>query len=224
MPIRAALFDFDGTLADSFSAITASTNHVRQRYGLPDLPEAVIRRYVGLGLPNLMETLVPNAPTAEAVAAYREHHPTVMLSGTRLMPGVAETLQELRRRGVRMAVCSNKAVRFTKQLVEAFGLQPDFAAVLGPEDAGATKPDPSMLLEAVRRLGIPKAETVYVGDMAVDVHTARAAGITVWLVPGGAAGTESATEAGPERVLKGFAELLDLIPPISPTAGNASCE
>jgi phosphoglycolate phosphatase len=222
MPIRAALFDFDGTLADSFSAITASTNHVRRRYGLPDLPEDVIRRYVGLGLPNLMETLVPNAPTADAVAAYREHHPTVMLSGTKLMPGVTETVPELRRRGVRMAVCSNKAVRFTKQLVEAFGLQPDFAAVLGPEDAGAPKPDPSMLLEAVRRLEIPKAETVYVGDMAVDVHTAQAAGITVWLVPGGAAGTESAMAAGPDRVLKGIKELLELIPSPPETGGEGT--
>jgi len=212
MPFRAALFDFDGTLADSFAAITASTNHVRRRYGLPDLPEQEIRRYVGLGLTNLMETLVPNAPPAAAVAAYREHHPTVMVTGTRLMPGVAETLLALRGRGVRMAVCSNKAVQFTRRLVDALGLAADFEAVLGPEDVGAPKPDPSMLLEAARRLGIPKAETVYVGDMAVDVHTARAADITVWLVPGGAAGQESATAAGPDRVLTGFKELVELIP------------
>lgn len=212
MPFRAALFDFDGTLADSFAAIAASTNHVRRRYGLPDLTEAEVRRYVGLGLENLMETLVPNAPTAAAVAAYREHHPTVMVAGTRLMPGVAGAVPELRRRGVRMAVCSNKAVQFTRRLVEALGLGSDFEAVLGPEDVGAPKPDPSMLLEAVRRLGIPKEESVYVGDMAVDVHTARAAGITVWLVPGGATGQESATAAGPDRVLDRFAEVLELIP------------
>jgi phosphoglycolate phosphatase len=212
MPIRAALFDFDGTLADSFAGITASTNHVRRRYGLPELPEAVVREYVGLGLPNLMETLVPNAPTADAVAAYREHHPSVMIAGTRLLPGVADTLAELHRRGIRQAVCSNKSVRFTRQLVDALGLASLFDAVLGPEDAGAHKPDPSMLLEAVRRLGIPKEETIYVGDMAVDVHTGRAAGIPVWLVPGGATGRESAADAGPDRILTGFPELLDRIP------------
>lgn len=212
MPIRAALFDFDGTLADSFDAITASTNHVRRRYGLPDLPESVVRRYVGLGLPNLMETLVPTAPTADAVAAYREHHPGVMVAETKLMPGVADTLAALRRRGVRLAVCSNKTVRFTRRLVDALGLADTFDAVLGPEDVTAPKPDPSMLLEAVRRLGIPKAETVYVGDMAVDVQTAKAAGVRVWLVPGGATGRESATAAGPDRVLTGFAEVAELIP------------
>src|SRR5436190_1164809 len=88
--IKAVLFDFDGTLADSFAAITASTNHVRTHYGLPELAEAVIREYVGLGLPVLMGQLVPNAPTDEAVSLYRRHHPTVMAASTRLMPGAAE--------------------------------------------------------------------------------------------------------------------------------------
>jgi phosphoglycolate phosphatase len=211
MPTRAVLFDFDGTLADSFPAITASTNHVRTSYGLPPVPEAVVREYVGLGLPNLMEALVPGAPTADAVARYRAHHSSVMLAGTRLMPGVAETLAGLFRRGVKMAVCSNKAVHFTKQLVRELGLAEMFDAVLGPEDVGRPKPDPAMLLEAVRRLGVPKDETVYVGDMAVDVHTAKAAGIAVWLVPGGASGRESPTAAGPDRVLTGIAEMLELI-------------
>jgi phosphoglycolate phosphatase len=211
MPVRAALFDFDGTLADSFAAITASTNHVRTRYGLPPVPEATVREYVGLGLANLMEELVPTAPTAEAVAAYREHHPTVMLTHTTLFPGVADTLAVLRRRGLRTAVCSNKAVHFTKQLVAALGLADVFDEVLGPEDVGRPKPDPAMLLEAVRRLGVAKDEAVYVGDMAVDVHTAKAAGIAVWLVPGGAAGRESPTAAGPDRVLGTFADLAGLL-------------
>jgi len=68
IPTRAVLFDFDGTLADSFAAITASTNHVRQSYGMPPLPESLVRQYVGYGLPNLMETLVPGTLTDEAVA------------------------------------------------------------------------------------------------------------------------------------------------------------
>ncbi|MFO0846986.1 MAG: HAD-IA family hydrolase [Gemmataceae bacterium] len=212
MTVRAALFDFDGTLADSFEAITASTNHVRELYGLPPLAEAEVRVYVGLGLDHLMRTLVPTAPPADAVAAYRAHHPSVMVDGTRLLPGVADTLAGLHRRGLRLAVCSNKAVRFTRALVEAFGLAPVFDAVLGPEDVGAPKPDPAMLVEALRRLGATAAEAVYVGDMAVDVHTAKAAGVPVWLVLGGAAGVEDAAAAGPDRVLASFAELLDLLP------------
>ena len=91
MTIRAVLFDFDGTLADSFAAITASTNHVRGIYGLPAIPESTVREHVGLGLANLMQTLAPQAETADAVAAYHAHHPSVMAAGTKLFPGVRET-------------------------------------------------------------------------------------------------------------------------------------
>lgn len=213
MTVRAALFDFDGTLADSFAAITASTNHVRTSYGLPELPESEVRRYVGYGLDNLMETLVPVAPVAEAVARYRAHHQQIMLTETRLMPGVAETIPELARRGYRMGVCSNKRVEFTRQLVAAIGLGSHFPAVLGPDDVGQRpKPDPAMLLEGLTRLGVTAGEAVYVGDMAVDVQTAKAAGVPVWLVPGGAAGWDDALAAGPDRVLTSFAEMLELLP------------
>jgi phosphoglycolate phosphatase len=213
--MKAALFDFDGTLADSFAAITASTNHVRESYGLPPLPEPEVRGYVGYGLPHLMQTLVPVAPVDEAVARYRAHHQGAMLAGTRLMPGVAEAIPELARRGYRMAVCSNKRVEFTRQLVDALGLGPHFAAVLGPEDVGGRpKPDPAMLLEGLTRLKVSRDEAVYVGDMAVDVHTAKAAGVPVWLVLGGAAGHESAAAAGPDRVLASFAEVLNLLPEV----------
>src|SRR5262249_20363907 len=115
MPITAALFDFDGTLADSFVAITSSTNHTREHYGLPPLPEAEVRKYVGYGLANLMSDLVPGAPVDEAVAVYRTHHAGVMIPETKLMPGVAETIPELARRGLLLGVCSNKRVEFTRE-------------------------------------------------------------------------------------------------------------
>ncbi|HVK17047.1 MAG TPA: HAD-IA family hydrolase [Fimbriiglobus sp.] len=213
MPTRAVLFDFDGTLADSFGAIAASTNHVRRTYGLPELPEREVRRHVGLGLEQLMADLVPNAPTDAAVALYREHHATVMLAGTKPMPGVLDTVATLASRGYRLAVCSNKRVEFTRNLVDHLGLRPAIAETLGPDDVGGrAKPDPAMLLEALRRLGDSPAEAVYVGDMAVDVHAARAAGVPVWLVLGGAAGLESAEDSGPDRVLGSFAELANLLP------------
>jgi 2-phosphoglycolate phosphatase len=212
MPFRAALFDFDGTLADSFAAITASTNHVRISYALPALDESVVRQFVGFGLPHLMGELVPGADPDEAVRRYREHHPSVMVSGTSLMPGVRDTIPELHRRGLQLAVCSNKAVQFTKQLVEAFGYASIMREVLGPEDVdGRAKPDPAMVIECLRRIGVSTAEAVYVGDMSIDVKTAKAAGMTCWLVPGGAAGQESAEAAGPDRVLTGFDELLQLL-------------
>ncbi|MBA4191377.1 MAG: hypothetical protein C0467_25640 [Planctomycetaceae bacterium] len=213
MQFCAALFDFDGTLADSFAAITSSTNHVRTLYGLPPLPEAEVRVHVGYGLDDLLRVLVPVAPVAESIVKYRSHHQIAMLTETKLMPGVAETIPELARRGFRMAVCSNKRVEFTRELVRALGLDSYFTAVLGPEDVGnQPKPHPAMLHEGLTRVGASSSEAVYVGDMAVDVHTAKAAGLPVWLVLGGAAGHEDAAACGPDRVLAHFAEMLSLLP------------
>ena len=212
MPVRAALFDFDGTLADSFAAITASTNHVRQSFGLPELTETEVRGYVGHGLENLMEELCPGFDPAEAVRRYREHHPTVMVTGTRLFPGVADTLTALQTRGIKMAVCSNKAVAFTRSLVQSLGLGELMPVVLGPEDAGGKpKPDPTMLLAACERLGVSVSDAVYVGDMSVDVLAGKAAGIPVWLVNVGQAGTDDPTTLGPAKVLGEFRELTELV-------------
>jgi phosphoglycolate phosphatase len=210
MPIRAVLFDFDGTLADSFAPIAASTNSVRASYGLPPLPESEVRKYVGYGLTHLMTDLVPGAPVDEAVARYRAHHETVMIPQTRLMPGVAEVIPELARRGLCLGVCSNKRVEFTRQLVRALGLQEYFTCVLGPEDVGnRAKPDPAMLLEGLHRLEVSPPEAVYVGDMVVDVRTGRAAGVPVWIVcSDGPDGFAPVDGAAPDRVLRSFAELL----------------
>lgn len=211
-PVRAVLFDFDGTLADSFAAIAASTNHVRRSFGFPELTEAEVRAYVGHGLEHLMAELCPGCDTAEAVRRYREHHPSVMVSGTRLFPGVADTLHTLHARGLKLGVCSNKAVAFTRSLVESLGMGGVMTAVFGPEDAGGKpKPDPTMLLAACERLGVTPAETVYVGDMSVDVLAGRAAGMPVWLVNVGLAGSDDPTTLGPAKVLGEFRELVELV-------------
>jgi len=214
VPVRAVLFDFDGTLADSFAAITACTNHVRGPFGMSELPESMVRGFVGHGLEHLMRMLVPSVNPAAAVATYRAHHATIARTMTKLLPGVAETTDTLRHRGYRLAVCSNKAVGFTNDLTDHFFPAGTFDAVLGPEDVPAPKPDPAMLLEGCRRLGVSETDAVYVGDMAVDVETGHRAKVTTWLVPGGATGTDAAIAAGPARVLRSFAELLALLPPI----------
>ena len=104
------------------AAITASTNFTRGRFGLPPLPEEVIRAEVGYGLPQLVAKLVPAALPDEAVAVYSAHHATVCAGLTVLYPGVAETLAKLYAMGLRMAVCSNKRVAFTKHLVDPHAL------------------------------------------------------------------------------------------------------
>jgi phosphoglycolate phosphatase len=210
-PLRAVLFDFDGTLADSYPAITASVNHVRAAHGLAPLGVDDVRPHVGRGPELLMDSTVGQGAVARNLSLYRAHHPSVMREGTKLLPGVVAALEDLRHRGLRLAVCSNKPVKFTRQLLEWLGMTESFEVVLGPEDVPSPKPAPDMLLLALRRLGVPAGEALYVGDMVVDIQTARAAGVSVWVVPTGSDERTTLEAAGPDRILDGFNELPGLI-------------
>ncbi len=199
--LRAVLFDFDGTLGDSYPAIASSVNHVRALHHLGPLSLDEVRRHVGRGAEYLLAQTVPGGDIAADTAAYRAHHPSVLRSGTRLMPGAAEALETLHRRGLRLGVCSNKPVAFTRELIAYLGVGRWLDVVLGPEDVARPKPAPDMLLAALDRLHLAPKEVLYVGDMAVDVETARAAGVPIWIVPTGSDEPETVARAGPDRLL-----------------------
>jgi phosphoglycolate phosphatase len=205
--LEAVIFDFDGTLVDSYQAITASVNHVRAAHNLPPLSEPEVRRCVGRGPAYLLQHTVPDTNLDQDMALYRAHHPSVLRSGTRLLPNVAETLNTLQKAGLRMAVCSNKPGDFTRQLLVYLGLAPLIEVVIGPEDAARIKPAPDMLLAALRQLHITPAEALYVGDMVVDIQTARAAGVKVWVIPTGSDDRTTLQSAAPDRILEDFREL-----------------
>jgi len=204
---RTVLFDFDGTLADSYAAITASVNHVRSHHGLPALPEGRVRTLVGHGLLQLMEDIIPGGNPEVDAERYRAHHPTVMYPLTHLLPGVGEALRRLHASGVKMAVCSNKPVAITRKLIESLAIHQYFDAAYGPEDSGNPKPDPAMVFLAMKKLGAKSDESLYVGDMPVDIETARNAGIAVWVVPTGSSDEETLRQAKPDKIMKSMAEL-----------------
>lgn len=208
---RAVLFDFDGTLADSYPAITASVNHVRARHGLPPLSEPEVRRHVGRGAGYLLQHTVPGGSLEADSAAYRAHHPSVLRSGTRLLPGAAEALNALHERGLLLGICSNKPVGFTRELVAYLGIASYLNVVVGPEDVPRAKPAPDMLCAALSRLQVAAEEALYIGDMTVDIQTARGAGVSVWVVPTGSDEIDTLRQAHPDRLLQGLGDLPALL-------------
>ncbi|GBD37273.1 Phosphoglycolate phosphatase [bacterium HR36] len=210
-PLQAVIFDFDGTLADSFDAITCSVNHVRSQYGLPPLPVEEVRRHVGRGAFHLLSQTVPGIPPQTALECYRQHHEQVMYTLTRLMPGAAEAVAQLAQVGVKLAVCSNKPVSFTRRLLDHFLPIGSIAVVLGPEDVPRAKPAPDMLVEALRRLQVAPAHAVYVGDMDVDIETARQAGVRIIAVATGAQSAAYLAAAHPDGMIASLTELPDYL-------------
>jgi phosphoglycolate phosphatase len=204
----AVCFDFDGTLVDNFDAIAATVNHVRAVHNLQPLTTAEVKPFVGRGIDHLVAHTVPGGTTNEDSACYRAYFPKVMCQGTNLLPGAAETLAHLHGLGKRLALCSNKLSQFSRELLHYLHIADYFSAVLGPEDVGKPKPAPDMLLAAMRSLGIPPARTLYVGDMAVDIQTARAAEVCVWVVATGPEDRAVLNAAKPDRLLDSLRELI----------------
>jgi len=202
------LFDFDGTLADSYAAIAASVNHVRALRGHADLSVEEVTRFVGRGPDYLLTHTIPDCRLDEDYAAYRAHHPSVMIALTQLLPGASQLLNLLKRANKKIGLCSNKPRIFSQELLKHLETADLFDIVLGLEDVRSPKPAPDMLLTALARLGLPKEQVLYVGDMTVDIQTARGAGVCVWIVATGSDERQVLLDARPDRLLSGLPEMV----------------
>ncbi len=210
MTFRAAVFDLDGTLLDSYEGIHDALSDVLARFGRPSVTVEETRRLVGHGLEALVARVLPEELRADAAAHFRFRYKVNAPKLTKLMPGAELVVSELWRRGVRLAIASNKPAVFSRQLLAGFGLEELFTFVGGPDLGFPEKPDPAMVLAALRTMRASPAETLYVGDMTVDVATARAAGLPVAVVPLGSSTREELEALRPDHLLPALSDVLAL--------------
>jgi phosphoglycolate phosphatase len=191
--VRAVLFDLDGTLLDSAPDLAAAANRMLAELGMAPRDPGVIATYIGKGIPRLVERTLTGVLDATADAAvfaralpiYERYYAEE--SGRRSVPfpGVVDGLRMLREAGLPLACITNKAERFTVDLLERTGLSGFFGAVVCGDTVARKKPDPEPVLAACARLGVRAPEALMIGDSANDVQAARAAGCPVWCVPYG---------------------------------------
>ena len=204
------MFDLDGTLVDSQRDLTESVNATRAWLGLGPLPREDVARYVGNGAPVLIQRALPNASEEDwsrglkyFLEYYREH----MLDSTRLYPGVREALDDLHAGGIPMAVLTNKPIRFTLQMLEGLRLDLHFFRVYGGNSFPEKKPDPTGLNALIAESRADRERTIMVGDSAVDVQTARNAGVRACGVRWGFQ-PETFTSSPPDFLIDDMRELI----------------
>lgn len=210
----AVMFDLDGTLADTLADIAAAGNHVLTRLGKPPRPLRDYRYLAGQGAPWLVrEALGPELAqhVDEGVTELKRFQLERAHALTTLYPGVAELLDELTRRGLKLAVLSNKPDAATKQLVGHLLARWKFAAVRGHREGGPLKPDPAAAVEIARELGVPVERWLYVGDTMVDMKTARGAGMFAVGVLWGFRDEPELREHGADAIVKQAGEILQLL-------------
>ena len=178
-PIRAFIFDLDGTLIDSRMDLVNSVNAMLAEIGRAQLPADLIASYVGHGAPQLIaKTLGPDPAEeqrAEALSVFLRHYDEQKLLLTRPYPSVIEGLQALN--GMPTAMLSNKPTKMSLEILEGLGLARFFRVMYGGDSFATKKPDPGGALTILEDLGALPSESAMVGDSDVDVQTARNAGM-----------------------------------------------
>ncbi|PKL03532.1 MAG: hypothetical protein CVV53_09200 [Spirochaetae bacterium HGW-Spirochaetae-9] len=185
--IKAAIFDLDGTLADTIEDMGNAVNTVLSAHGFPEHSVTLYKQMVGNGFAMLMRRALPpdiaspadgneklfKTLLADAVSEYSRRS----LETTKPFPGIEELLSVLSERNLLCAVLSNKPDELTKHMVGSLFPKTPFVAVLGDRAHAPRKPDPSTALEIARLAGASPEEFAFIGDSGVDMKTGVASGM-----------------------------------------------
>lgn len=177
--IEHVCFDLDGTLVDSYRDIASALNEVLRALGLPERSAEEIKTMIGAGVGELLARgLADRDPAAidRARALFKDAYFARVVETTRPFPGVVEVIRELSARGVVTSIATNKPSLFTRVVVEKLGLlEAGIRAHASADEVVSRKPDPAVIALAIERTGVQvdRSRVLYVGDMPIDVATAR---------------------------------------------------
>lgn len=210
-------FDLDGTLLDTHADLGAAVNHALALAGRPAIPIAEVRNLIGGGGRTMLKRAleltggVPQAEFDELHAALLAHYQANIAVHTRLYPGGEAMLDALAKRGVSLAVVTNKLEALSRQLLDALDLSARFFTVIGGDTLGPGRAKPSrdpidaMIARGAGPGGDGRA--AFVGDTTFDTGAARAAGIPCVAVSFGF-NDVAPNEMGAQAVIGHFDELI----------------
>jgi phosphoglycolate phosphatase len=214
-PLRAIIFDLDGTLVDSAEDLRAALNQLLGGLGLRPIEANEIKGMIGDGVLKMVERALvaahgdPRQKDA-LLPRFLEIYQANSANLTRCFPAVPETLDLLHSKGFRLAVVTNKPVLATNRILEALSLAEFFTVVVGGDSVQQRKPHPAPLLEAARRLGVEVSQSLMVGDNIHDVEAAHAAGMRCVAVSYGYH-HRPPSEFNADQLIDHFGDLLPLV-------------
>jgi len=206
-------FDLDGTLLDTSADLLAATNHALTLVDRPTLAPDRIKSMIGGGAKNMLKQGLEESGgydedvMRQAYPALLEYYGDNLSHGTVPFAGLAEALDDLEARGVKLAIVTNKFERFATRLVREVGIDHRFACVIGGDTMGRgnAKPSPAPIHEMIARCGGGRA--AFVGDSIYDIMAAKNAGISSIAVSFGFL-MQPVAELGADAVIDGYHELV----------------
>lgn len=208
------IFDWDGTLIDSTAKITHCVQQAASQVGLPILPRSTIKTIIGLGLPEAIQTLYPDAGT-DIREQLRIAYSDIFLSsdqrsGSDLYEGVESGLQQLKDQGHTLTVATGKSRRGLNRVLSAFNWQNFFAATRCADET-ASKPNPLMLNQLLAEFNTSADQAIMIGDTTFDLAMAQNANMRSIGVSYGAHPIEQLSALNPISIIDHFSEIHSII-------------
>jgi phosphoglycolate phosphatase len=211
------VFDLDGTLAETAPDLIWTLNAVLAEIDLPPIPFELARDLIGAGARALINRGLAadgrelgDEDVEKLFKRYLEIYETRLCVETHLFEHVPESLDILKQRGHRMAVCTNKMEYHSLKLIDALGIAPYFSAICGRDTFAFCKPDARHLTHTVLKAGGDPAKAIMIGDSRTDIDTALNANLPSIGVPFGYTDTPMAA-LGPDVLISHFRELPDAV-------------
>jgi phosphoglycolate phosphatase len=224
MPYKLAIFDFDGTLVDSIQGIINVMRAVVEELGLSKSVLDQWQHLIGVPLFKQMEIIFPNGDQAfrdQVTQRYRTVYDATLLESTPFFPDALETLQALKRAGVKMAIVSSKRTIQVERVLAHLDCQSYFDVVLGAQDVEHHKPHAQGVQITLERLSIEAKDAVVIGDSTYDLDMAQNAGVDAIGVITGVHTRETLSTANPTFIVDTLAAILPIISNHKPGAESS---
>ncbi len=213
--IKAVIFDLDGTLVNSLEDLATASNHALSCFGFPTHETERYKYFVGNGMPNLIYRILPEKNRDEethkkVLAEFLKYYKLHSNDKTYVYSGIKELITELKKKGIKVAVVTNKADGPANEVVN--NTLPDtFDLVFGQRPEIPTKPDPTLTLMAMKKLGVTPTECVFIGDSGMDVKTGVNSGALPVGVLWGFRSADELLENGAKHLINTPLELLEIV-------------
>jgi phosphoglycolate phosphatase len=177
---KLVIFDLDGTLVNSVQDLGVAVNTSLEKMGLPTHDMDKFKHFVGNGIRKLCERSLDSNNqhrVDELFTLFNEYYGTHYAVHTKVYPNVLELLEYLQQNGVKIAVASNKAEKFTTQIVTDLLPNVKFDSIKGQVETRDKKPSPDIVFDTLKELGVSSEDAIIVGDSNVDIQTAKNSGL-----------------------------------------------
>lgn len=201
------IFDLDGTLVDAYTAIWKSLNFTLKKLGYHSVGFRKAKINVGKGDRAFMEAFFAKDDIDKALKIYRSHHEKTLKVYTRFKPYARRMLCAFRNNKKKIAIASNRPRYFTDIIIKTLGLEKYLDYILCGDEIKSLKPNPKILNIIIKKFRVKKAEAVFVGDMNIDLETARRAGVDAIFIKGGSSPLKDIKKYKNKRIIFSLREI-----------------